>query len=891
MKRITFLISALVISLTSMAQTYKLSDMTETTFAAGGDSQWSFEKYNYTKGLYSKLTTYTDSSTCNYVDIYQPERVGGNRITEIDNVTANGENTWAGNIRYAWCDQKFVSPRTNSEEKFVYVCRDTREGYGFELFGNKTNSSVITFTAPTDGYYKVDGTVIREDGNGMTAINILPRYRYASATNIDSLSSQSNMGYSFAYGEGGSQINTYDGKKLFADGGSQIWTPQTPTSFTLAYQAKTGDKISFEVNVSSLNLTSDWARDAWSRTFFQKLEIATVDEATAKADSNFVNPYGTEHVTALTDSTNNYMDKTINLEEGTSLGQYPSTALSTFNSVCENIMSSISNGTINEMNASGYLIKLQNAWIALMGSKIITDFEADGNYRLFYSTGNTSNNNLVVNYDTSKMGKNDNSPWGFDSYDVATGTYTAFTTHGTGSKFGSSTISAWYNSSSDWFYLADNGNMHPLTTKSPVIMFTAQKNGVYKVNFGCYRTNPNVSVENPLYIHSRFMTSATTNCSSDNAMFSKQYGSVANDGAKGKAPITMTYFVNMKSGDKITFEEDAYTSNKNSSANTQITDLSICSCVTSDSVYTLAIAKASGLDVFNPYSSGDATALKAEVTYVDSVLNAHANQIGSNAGQYSTDSYNTLTALIAEAKEYIEIEGDESATQLIYDNEVINLKKAVTAFLTSRIPYEKIISGDYGIRLANTDKFLCQNNNSGNGFYYAAFLNATGAATDAARFTGVTVADYNWTFTFTRNDSLKATNITNSNGYLSPDAYVIAGEDLNPQSNIFNFYTENEGDSLFTVKRPDGTYWTNTINWSSPYNKISTSTTPQYIFVLDSRTLTSVNSISSDTDVKAVSVKYYTIDGRLTSKQQKGFVIKRIIYSDGSTKAIKMIVK
>lgn len=51
MKRITFLISAMMVSLASMAQTYKLGDMSEATFAAGGDSQWSFEKYNYAKGF------------------------------------------------------------------------------------------------------------------------------------------------------------------------------------------------------------------------------------------------------------------------------------------------------------------------------------------------------------------------------------------------------------------------------------------------------------------------------------------------------------------------------------------------------------------------------------------------------------------------------------------------------------------------------------------------------------------------------------------------------------------------------------------------------------------------------------------------------------------------
>ena len=891
MKRITFLISTMVISLTCMAQTYKLGDMTETTFAAGGDSQWSFEKYNYTKGLYSRFIAYTDSSVCNYVDIYQPERVGGNRITEIDGVTNNGENTWAGNIRYAWCDQKFVNPRTTSAEKFVYVCRDNREGYGFELFGNKENTSVITFTAPTDGFYKVDGNVIREDGNSMKAIYIVPRFRYASAKNIDSLNAQSTMGCSFAYGEGGKQIDNYDGKARFDDGGSQVWTAQVPTSFSMAYHAKAGDKVSFEMNVSSLNLTSDWARDAWSRTFFQKLEIATVDQATAEADSNYVDPYSMAKVTALTDSVNNCMDQTLNFEDGMSVGQFPGGAINTFNAVCEDILDAISNGSVNDMNAYVYLIKLKNAWMTLMGSKIVTDFEADGNYRMFYSTGSVANNNLVVNYDTQIMAKNDNSPWGFDAYNVATGTYTSLTTHGTGSKFGNSTISAWYNNTSDYFYIADNGNMHPLTTASPTIMFTAPKDGIYKVNFGCYRTSPNTSLENPLYIRSRFISSTSSNCSSDSYMFAKQYGSVANDGTKGKAPITMSYFVNLKSGDKITFEEDAYTSNRNSSANTQITDLSICSCVTSDSVYTLDIAKASGLDLFNPYKSGDATALRAKVAYTDSVLNAHISQIGSNGGQYATDSYNTLATLIAEAKEYIDIEGDPSATQLLYDNEVKSLQKALTAFLSSRIPFDKIISGDYSIRLAGTDKCLCQNNSSNNGFYYANFFNAAGAAKDAARFTDVTVEDYNWTFTFTRNDSLNGTNITNPKGYLCKDAYVIAGIDFNPESNIFKFYTENEGDSLFAVKRPDGLYWGNVVNWVAPYNKISTSTTPQYIFVLDNRTLTSVNSISNDTETKQVSVKYYTIDGRLANERQKGILIKCITFADGSRKTSKIVVK
>lgn len=125
------------------------------------------------------------------------------------------------------------------------------------------------------------------------------------------------------------------------------------------------------------------------------------------------------------------------------------------------------------------------------------------------------------------------------------------------------------------------------------------------------------------------------------------------------------------------------------------------------------------------------------------------------------------------------------------------------------------------------------------------------------------------------------------------DAYAMLETkiDLNPEYHTFQFYTQATGDTLFAVKRADGLYWGNTVNWVSPYNKIATSTTPQYIFVLDNRTLTSVNSILNNAEAKQVSVKYYTIDGRLTNVRQKGILIKCITFADGSMKSSKIVVR
>lgn len=72
-----------------------------------------------------------------------------------------------------------------------------------------------------------------------------------------------------------------------------------------------------------------------------------------------------------------------------------------------------------------------------------------------------------------------------------------------------------------------------------------------------------------------------------NNIFAKEYGSVANDGQDGKAPISMEYYVNMKQGDKITWEIDCYTTNRNSSAGTQITHLSVCTGIDADNMYSL----------------------------------------------------------------------------------------------------------------------------------------------------------------------------------------------------------------------------------------------------------------------------------------------------------------
>lgn len=883
MKHSIFLMSALCCSLTASAQSWKLTDMTSETFQNGGGERWMFEKYSYQTGIYSNLAIYTDESTCNYLDIYQPERVGGERITEIDGVTPNGENTWASNIRWAWCDYTFETPRTNSKEKFIYVAQDPREGFGYEVMGNDEYTSVISFVVPEDGFYQVDATVIREDGDSwINTLDIIPRYRYKSSENQNYVDSKLTMGMSFSYGQQGGIAPSYDvasGAGSLANGAVQKFIAQQPTSFGMAFQGKAGDVISFEVNTDAVGRESNWARDYWSRTFWRQLDVTKVTEEEAKASENFADPYSGADIDALLELMDQYIELAWNFELGDEYGQYSPIAKKLFDDVCEEIGRANDAGQIHSMTCQLYQNKLEEAWQQLLNSKITTDFNAEGNYSLFRF--NTIDN--VVVYDPEVMANNENTPWGFQAYDVAAGTYEPFANHNTGGMFGSQEVATWYRGNREWLYISDDGNLHPMNEVSPAIMFTAPKDGVYKVDFSCYRPNPNIKVENPLYIRNRFMKADETTCPSSEFIFAKEFGSVANDGQSGKAPIDMNFFVNMREGDKLTFELDCYTTGRNSSAGTQITKLTVCSCASVDSVFTVDIAKESGWDFYNPYSAGDPTALNAAIVYADSIIAAHEDNVGSDGGQYSVEAYATLMDTRTRAVNVIENITDPENTQVVVDKLTNELIKAADAFDASRLPYEKVIAGKHGMRLDGTDKHFTQKDLA-DPHYYAGFFTLE----DIVKVEGGPT-EYNWTFDFTATE--EGTELKTWNGYVTLDGYVMAGE--NDGTHVFTFYTKEKDDEAFCVRRSDGMYWNNSFSWKNPYDKINVTDTPNYIFVLDDTELneeTAVGIVDVENGVATVvKTQYFTLGGVQIATPQNGVNIRKRVLDNGKVITDKII--
>lgn len=889
---------------------YKLTDLTAEQFAENpANHLWRFEKYDYAQGKYTLFTQYSDSNAANYVDIYQPCRVGGERIVEIEGIeTVSNNNTFATVLRWGWSDYKVYNDggTTNqSKERFCYVTRDENRGY--EVYANDEFASVVSFVVPEDGFYQVDATLVRQDvpaDRGRLAL--VARYRYSTAAEKDVVNPGIGMCH-LLFGQIGAEIDGYDGNAHINNGASQRYVAQQPEDVTLAFEAKAGDILSLEINTDSTGVMSSWARDFYGRTLYQQLNVTQVSEAVARANANFADTYGESgDVATLSRLIDEYEDFMSNVEYGDAAGQYNQEIANQVAELTGSIYEAIEKDQIHAFNAASYLEQLQALWKKFLESKVDVDLQAEGNYALYVEdlvTGTTV-------YDADVLAVNDNSPWGYYYYEVANGSYHQFENHSLDSKFGSSEVQAWYKGSGDWLYIADDGNIHPMTNYAPAIMFTAPKDGVYKVNFGCYRPNPNASVENPLWIRARFLDAETDTVDKESFMFAKEFGSVANDGEGGKAPIEMAYFVNMKEGDRITWELDCYTSDRNSSAGTKITTLTVCGGLNAAHPYTLEEAVESGIEVFDAYSVGDATALREAIAAAQGVLDAHRDNVGTEGGQYSAELAEALAAEIEKASGIAE----KGGSQYGMDQQLLALEAATQAFASSRLPYEIFIEGTYAINIADTEKYLTQKNKNASGSnYYAALTDYAGVVADATK-NGYEPVEANWTFTFKRITKMvptgeydestgdditvevEQTSIYGNAGYVTALGYV--QESLNAtDAPGFRFFKEEADDEVFAIMNEEGAYWSDGFTWKSPYDQMNTTATPNYIFVLSDVTLeqvheleTSVDNIRTDGNV-IVSTEWFSLSGVKLAAPQQGVNIRRQKLADGSVVTRKVLIK
>ncbi|MGM9710510.1 MAG: hypothetical protein ACI3YO_00635, partial [Prevotella sp.] len=274
-------------------------------------------------------------------------------------------------------------------------------------------------------------------------------------------------------------------------------------------------------------------------------------------------------------------------------------------------------------------------------------------------------------------------------------------------------------------------------------------------------------------------------------------------------------------------EVEAYTSGRNSSAGTKITRFTVASMLSAEKPITKEFVESTGVPLFDPYRAADLTVLKATLDSARIVNDMAKDALGEREGQYSQDLYEAFAKLLAQAEVYVANPGDLTQREAdVFNNQ---LMASLSALVSSRIPFNVVLGDKTAIRIAGTEKYLVQKNKSNGGFWYAAFMSMDEIIKAVGN--GKTSLDYRWIFEVKELPD-GGYNLTNENGLLTADGYVTANGDAAKAR--LKFVTQNQGDSLVAIYRlSDNLYWNSSFSWIAPYDKINTSSIPEYKFVLE----------------------------------------------------------
>ena len=444
------------------------------------------------------------------------------------------------------------------------------------------------------------------------------------------------------------------------------------------------------------------------------------------------------------------------------------------------------------------------------------DFTATGNYVLFTDDASLTEKKV-------DMSKNEDNPFGYYYFDKEVGVYTKFSQY--------TTSTGWRRKNNEYLYITDAGAVHPERAINPSIMFTAPSDGYYYFGVTYERDGYNNKIKNPLCLYLRYVTSTDGNltCSNDAYLYHYVYGD--KDAAKnnnGLGPFDLNCFVNLKKGDKISVEIGVKDNASNGNGQNTISRFVVASKVNETTAFSKEYMNAKGYEILDPHKI-DLTGLEATV----SEANSFKEEIGSNHGDYvntyyQEGRYQTFITALNNAQDFINNENHIGDTQAQADDMKTNIETAMQALKDTRNGYQYTLTPGtkIALKVAGTDKYLVRKNKPENkDFYYAAFFTISEILKDFADGKA-SLYDFVWQFDVTTNEK-GGYNLAIDGHYVTVDAYV--SESASADASRLSFWTKEENGSTVGVRREsDMKYWTSTINWNSPYNKVGTQDIPVY---------------------------------------------------------------
>lgn len=704
-KTLFFLLGCVFCSLGTAAQTYKLSEMSEAEFKQGFNSYFRFDQYRLASGVYTPFTIYTDSGRVNFFDRWWPERFQGEFIGgQVNEVAGNRDYTTP--LIGSWTAKKTAVDATvvdNDPASFIYVARINQNTY--ETYPTAIGQAAISFIAPSEGYYRITADLMRMDQMETgTPEYLMAKFRFRQQ-GTPVVFSTSTLGIDCKYGdmaEEGLEIYTAPSGVDFS-GAERTYTKTKPVTNEFYVYVKAGDMITAESDIAHLyeqgviaDSASYGARAAWGRTRWTQFEAELVTKETAEASNRFVDPYSDNDnyinlfKTLFTECVS-FMDTAI---PGLEIGQFDQSDIDEFWNILENNGKEASNPNLLGYTAKVYYQRLSDEFETFKSKAAAIDYQLPENRWLFVIPESSS---LYADFEKQFLpgddpGKAENSPWDFKMYNVSSGAYESWPTYGAGSLAGD--VDAFYTNASTWFFIAKNGAVHPTTTMSPAITFTAATDGLYHASTTIQR-DPNNKNNNYMHTRYRFAQGGiqnTTTIRKDNFMFADAYGNPSNNTA-----VSRDFYVMMKAGDAITFEEDAYTANAMGSAGSYWQKLAVVKVAEEKVEETISANKE---NYFSAYEkAGDYTAIDSIVHAVESSLSTlEFTDDETELGKYPTAARWEIDDILETAKE---VHMNPDLTQVEVDKIALELSEAYKNLLSSVIiRYEKeetLASGAYYI--------------------------------------------------------------------------------------------------------------------------------------------------------------------------------------------------
>lgn len=689
-KTILSLLGVALCSMATMAQTYKLTDMTETEFEAGSNTHFQFDQYRFASETYTSFPVYTETGRVNFFDRYWPEYFQGTPAGE--SVVAVGGNTdYYSPQKWSWA-AKEVGQSVGEDGKdplsFIYISRIDENTY--ETYPTLRGQAAISFTAPAEGYYKVTAKVERMDQNvdGVPGAP-MAKFRFRQQ-GIKTLAPSSTLGMDVLYGMDTDPLETFIAKAgTNYDGADKTYKKTQSVTNVFYVHIKAGDMITAEADISHLlgtmgslsDTTTYWAREAWARTRWTQFDAEVVTQQDAEASGRYVDPYSAndEYIQLFKDLFTECSAYAGDAVPGVNIGEYDEADIDAFWNVLNAYGEAAKDPNLLGFTAKTYYERLTEQFKEFKAKAFTVDFQLPENRWLFQIPANSA---LYPDFEkqflpSEDSGKAENSPWDFKTYTVASGIYNNWQNFGTGSMAGAE-VTAFYNGTGDWLYLAKTGNMHPTTAISPVITFTAEKDGLYRASTRVQRNKGNNNA-NYMYMRYRFVKGGiedgVTSVAKDNFMFADAYGH-----KDSNKPVSRDFYVTLKAGDVITFEEDAYTAGSNGSAGTDWEKLMVLMIPAESAQDTIN----ANLDkYFDPYQKA------TDFAAMDSVLNVTKTFMESvkdkikeepQVGEYPEAAKWEIDDAVAAAED---LRNDDETTQVELNLGVVALSNAFSKFQAS----------------------------------------------------------------------------------------------------------------------------------------------------------------------------------------------------------------